>query len=436
MQPPGWQDAAPDRTPSAAPTRAESRDGPGFWGELPEQTVGRYEDFLRASVDWVWETDAGLLLDYVSAPVAARLGIPAQMLTGRPLADLGRFEAGQGRDRDAAAAIAARRPFRNAPYRMTGTDQREVPFRLSGVPFYDDETGEFAGYRGTAVYAEDLAPEAAAAQSAPFAAPDEELSALASILEEALLRYQDAAWRLANAKDSDVRAQAEPLRRTAHELRTPLNAIIGYADLALNGVFGPLDERYADCFRTIREAGRHLDGLVAQLQPRAPDDRSQPIKHETVDVAGIVAKAKAMVALAARNANVSIARVGPVAGGRVVGDPVALMQILVNLLSNAVKFTPSGGAIGLETFAGPDNRLHIAVWDTGVGIAEAEQQKIFEQDYRAAQGGALNQVPGLGLGLAISRELARRMGGDITVVSQPGQGSRFTLSLPQAPESA
>jgi len=435
MQPPGWQDAAPDTEPSAGRDRAESRESAAFWGELPDETIGRYEDFLRASVDWLWQTDAAMLLDYVSSPVAARLGIPAQMLTGRPPADLGRFDASHERDRDAPAAIAARRPFRDAPYRMTGIDRREVPYRLSGVPFYDDDTGEFAGYRGTAIHVPGDSPDRVPATTAPESA-DEDMRALASTLEEALLRYQDAAWRLANLKTAGAHSQTEPLRRTAHELRTPLNAIIGYADLALNGVFGPLDERYADCFRTIREAGRHLDHLVAQLQPSEPDEQAQALAQDTVDVAGIAAKAKAMVALAARTAGINITRVGPVVGGRVVGDRVALTQILVNLLSNAVKFTPSGGAVGLEAYAGPDNRLYIAVWDNGIGIAEPEQQKIFEQNYRAPQSDVLNKVPGLGLGLAISRDLARRMGGDITVVSQPGQGARFTLSLPLAPESA
>jgi len=434
MQPPGWQDAAPDTEPSAKRDRAEARESAKFWGELPDETVQRYEDFLRASVDWLWQTDAALRLDYVSSPVAARLGIPAQMLTGQALAALGRFEASGERDRDASAAMGKRRPFRNASYRMTGIGGREVPYRLSGVPFYSDETGEFAGYRGTAIYAAGDDFETARSGAVPQSA-DEDMRALASTLEEALLRYQDAAWRLSNVKSVETRAPAEPLRRTAHELRTPLNAIIGYADLALNGVFGPLDERYADCFRTIREAGRHLDRLVAKLQPNEADAQDQNLAKETVDVAGIVAKAKAMVALAARTAGVNISRVGPVAGGRVIGDRVALTQILVNLLSNAVKFTPSGGAVGLETYAGPDNRLHIAVWDTGVGIAEAEQEKIFDQNYRAPQSGALNKVPGLGLGLAISRDLALAMGGDISVVSQPGQGSRFTLSLPLASES-
>jgi len=434
MQPPGWQDATPDTEPSAGQGRAEPRESAVFWGELPEATVGRYEDFLRASVDWLWQTDGRLLLEYVSSPVTARLGIPPQMLTGRTLAELGRFETEGQRDRNAPAAIAARRPFRDAPFRMTGADGREVPYSLSGVPFYDEETGDFAGYRGTAIYAAESEPEEAVPAGARESA-DEDLQALASTLEEALLRYQDAAWRLSNLQETRGRAGIEPLRRTAHELRTPLNAIIGYADLALNGVFGPLDQRYSDCFRTIREAGRHLDQLVAQLQPAEPDERGHPLAQEVVDIAGIVAKAKAMVALAARTAGVNITRVGPVAGGRVLGDRVALTQILVNLLSNALKFTPAGGAVGLETFAGPDHRLHVAVWDTGIGIAESEQQKIFEQDYRAPQSGALNQVPGLGLGLAISRDLARRMGGDITVVSQPGQGSRFTLSLPLAPDS-
>ncbi len=143
-----------------------------------------------------------------------------------------------------------------------------------------------------------------------------------------------------------------------------------------------------------------------------------------------------MIALAARDAEVDISRVGPMAGGRVLGDAMACTQILVNLLGNAVKFTPAGGSVGLETLVGPDSTLRIAVWDTGIGIPEDEQARIFEDSYRAiavtGAGGPSGLGLGLGLGLAISRDLARAMGGDITVSSQPGQGARFILSLPLA----
>jgi signal transduction histidine kinase len=451
MQPPGWQEAPSERE--------EPAGGQTPWGvakladSAPErrfaEEIGRYEDFLRSTVDWLWETDAGLTLSYASSPVALKLGIPAQVLVGRPLMSLGSFatKAGDagGTERRVLDAIAARRPFRDAVFTMTGATDREVAYRLSGVPYFDGDSGSFAGYRGTAV----AASEAAETRSR---VDEEAARALAETLEEALIRQQDLSWRL-----SQTQAQAppqkepeepapktaapegmgdNPLARTAHELRTPLNAVVGYADLALKQMFGPLGERYLDCFRTIREAGRHLDNLVTHLQSSQRTAAEEALAAEAVDVAGIAAKAKAMIALAARDAEVDVSRVGPMAGGRILGDPTACTQILVNLLSNAVKFTPAGGSVGLETLVGPDASLRIAIWDTGIGIPEDEQARIFEDSYRATAVTGAGGPAGLGLGLAISRDLARAMGGDITVSSQPGQGARFILSLPLAKSPA
>ncbi|MCH8035941.1 MAG: hypothetical protein IIC53_02325 [Proteobacteria bacterium] len=440
MQPPGWQEALSERE--------EPAGGQAPWGVggtqdvAPErrfaEEIGRYEDFLRSTIDWLWETDAGLTLSYASSPVALKLGIPAQVLVGRALTALGRFETvgGGGDARRVRDAIAARRPFRDARFLMTGAEDREVAYRLSGVPYFDAATGAFAGYRGTAVAASEVAETQAKVD-------DEAMRVLAETLEEALIRQQDLSWRLSQAqKEPQEQAPEEavpveamgdnPLARTAHELRTPLNAMVGYADLALKQMFGPLGERYLDCFRTIREAGRHLDRLVTHLQASRSAATPEALSAEVVDVAAIAAKAKAMIALAARDAEVDISRVGPMAGGRVLGDAMACTQILVNLLSNAVKFTPAGGSVGLETLVGPDSTLRIAVWDTGIGIPEDEQARIFEDSYRATAVTGAGGPAGLGLGLAISRDLARAMGGDIAVSSQPGQGARFILSLPLA----
>jgi signal transduction histidine kinase len=111
---------------------------------------------------------------------------------------------------------------------------------------------------------------------------------------------------------------------------------------------------------------------------------------------------------------------------------VACTQILVNLLTNAIKFTPKGGSVGLETQTGPNGQLQIVVWDTGIGIPPEEQAKIFRSSYRVQPATGGHAAPGHGFGLAISRDLARAMDGDLTVSSQPGQGSRFILSLPLA----
>jgi len=400
--------------------------------------VGRYEDFLRCSVDWLWETDADLNLSYLSSPIALRLGIPAQVLLGRPILNLGHFLPSKTGGKT-PAPLEARRPFRDRAFAMTGANQREVVYRLSGVPYYDDDQGRFAGFRGTAI-----------AKSPPPSQADttqQELAALSKTLEAALLDNADLNWRLSRLADAAVPPSeaaspapetarpapvTPPLARTAHELRTPLNAVMGYADLGLSEVFGALPERYLDCFRSIREAGRHMDSLVAALHDSGPESEAAGLASEPVDFAGVAAKAKAMIALAAREAEVDISQVGAAAGGRVVGDHRACVQILLNLLSNAVKFTPAGGSIGLEIIAGPNGTLQIVVWDSGMGITSEEQEKIFRADYRADEVRAANTIPGSGLGLSISRNLARAMNGDLTVISQPGQGSRFVLSLPLA----
>lgn len=424
----------PDERSGSASPRA-----PDKLGRRKSLLLERYADFLRATVDWLWETDQDLTITHVSPQAARSLGVPAVHLVGKSLHALGRFGADDREREQTEAALEARRPFRDARFFIPRPDQDEIAVRLSGLPFYDQEFAAFRGYRGTAVVDEQ-------APATSLRRGNDDLQTLARALEDALLRSHELAWRLARqggevaaggsaaAPRSDTAAEptGRTLDRTAHELKTPLNAVIGYAELGLGQIFGPLGERYIDCFRTIREAGRHLDELVNQIRAKPPGEDRPALRADVVDVGAIVAKAKAMTALSAKAADVDIGRVGPMAGGKVLGDRLACTQILVNLLSNAIKFTPAGGSIGLETLVGPENQLHIVVWDTGVGIPLEEQGRIFESEYRAGGVPALNRPPGLGLGLAISREFARAMGGDLTVLSQPGQGSRFILSLPIA----
>ena len=493
MDPQGGDPAAPTLSLGGAETLSawpEDADSPAEARWRRSHIVGRYEDFLRCSVDWLWETDADLVLTFVSSPVALKLGLPAEFLIGRPILSLGYFRSPDSPDSSNSSGpeppgrgpLGHLRPFREVPFVMTGADARKVTYLLSGVPYFSNEDARFAGFRGTAVAAESRQPKSGQSKSgqaadslaatpaeAPVGAPVDaqatELAALSQALEEALLSNADLTWRLAriekeqpatqvqtpatvhapepagpaeavqSERQMDTQAESSrqaSLRRTAHELRTPLNAVMGYADLGLSEVFGPLGDRYLDCFRTIKEAGRHMDDLVAELQTAGRRAEKSDLAVEIVELAAVVAKAKAMIALAARNAGIDISRIGPMAGGQVVGDERACVQIILNLLSNAVKFTPPGGSVGLETIAGPNGTLQIVVWDSGAGISLEEQPKIFDPDYRAEGVRAAAKIPGQGLGLAISRDLARTMGGDLSVISQPGQGSRFILSLPLA----
>ncbi|MGH6948387.1 MAG: sensor histidine kinase [Kiloniellales bacterium] len=395
--------------------------------------VARYEDFLRASVDWLWEVDRDFALIFATSPMTAALGAPVQLAIGRKLQSLGGWRKEDGTAALPPQPIALRRPFRDAVFAFKAGDGKEIAYLLSGVPVFAQSDHRFAGYRGTArrLPVRPAVSAAATAQPDQGEATAEDSKVLMNALEETLLKHQELSWRLARL-EGERSDQRIPMARMAHELRTPLNAIVGYAELLLSGAAGEIGARTGDFLRTMLDASRHMDQLVGRLERQDKESGPTALRPEIVEVNSIIAKAKAITALAARTAQVDLRRVGPMAGGRVMADRLALTQILVNLLANAIKFTPSGGAVGLETLVGPGNQLRLVVWDSGVGIAAEEQEKIFENGYRSSKTAAGHD--GHGLGLSIARELARAMDGDLTVASQPAKGSRFTLSLPLAAE--
>ena len=379
----------------------------------------RYEDYLRSTVDWVWECSADLVLTYVSPPVALTLGIPAQLLRGRPLLDLGQFEDRQAGVSAAEAAIANRQPFRNSRYVIRSGDT-EVAYRLSGVPSFNEASGHFTGYRGTAVLDKGFGLDADS--------PEVERK-LVETLETVLARNIELETELAAAQGSENFGDGY-LARLAHELRTPLNAIVGYAQLATRQAAETLPKQIAGYLENIVTASRHLETLLADLDRSNRNDPAERLRSEVVDISEALQEAKRIVVIKAGEAGVDLSRVGPIPPWRVRGDRRACIQILVNLLGNAVKYTPEGGAVGAEAVPVDEATLEIKVWDTGIGIPESEQQRIFQSQYRADHGKIGHQSSGRGLGLAIVRDLARAMKGDIRLESMAGTGSCFILRLP------
>ena len=379
----------------------------------------RYEDYLRSTVDWVWECNANLALTYVSAPVALSLGVPAQLLRGRSLMELGHFEDAQAGTAEAVTAIANRRPFRNARF-VIRNGETEGIYRLSGVATFDETSGHFTGYRGTAV----LDRGGGEAEGTP-----EVEHKLVETLEAVLARNIELETELASAQNSG-KANGGYLARLAHELRTPLNAIVGYAQLATRVGEDKLPSALQSYLNNIVTASRHLETLLADLDHSNREESSTSLHSEPVDVSEALQEAKRIVVLKAGEAGVDLTRVGPIPPWRVRGDRRACIQILVNLLGNAVKYTPEGGAVGAEAVPVDENTLEIKVWDTGIGIPEAEQQRVFQSNYRADHGKDAHHSPGRGLGLAIVRDLARAMNGDIRLESMAGTGSCFILRLP------
>jgi signal transduction histidine kinase len=235
--------------------------------------------------------------------------------------------------------------------------------------------------------------------------------------------------------ESANRAKAEFLATMSHELRTPLNAIGGYVDLMQLGIRGAVTPEQLDDLARIKKSGRHLLALINDILNFAKLEAGK-VDFNVADTSllDLVGGVEALVSpqMHAKGIRVVYERCESDIVTR--ADAEKVQQILLNLLTNAQKFTPSGGRIGI-TCAAADDVVSIAVSDTGRGIPADKLESIFEPFVQVDRHLATDTVPysqrGIGLGLAISRELARAMGGDITAESILEQGSVFTLTLPR-----
>ena len=219
-----------------------------------------------------------------------------------------------------------------------------------------------------------------------------------------------------------VRVRDHFVSSVSHELRTPLTSIIGFVELCQaeslsQDVSGYLDRIHHNAWR--------LHHLVEDLLAAADKD-TRLESPRLVDLAALLDPVLASVAVLARDGGVSVE--GSVTETQVLGDAKRLEQVLVNLVANAVKYTPSGGQVRVE-IGHDDGWAHIRVSDTGIGIAPEETDRLFDRFYRSASARS-SPVPGIGLGLSITREIVRAHGGTVSVTSEVGFGSTFEVKLP------
>jgi signal transduction histidine kinase len=244
----------------------------------------------------------------------------------------------------------------------------------------------------------------------------------------------DLAIKLQRSAEFANKAKTAFLGAMSHELRTPLNAIGGYIDLLDMGLRGPVTEQQHADFARVKASQQHLTLLITEILNFARTESGRT-SYDIQDVNACDAMRRAVDLIEPLFAQKGLVFDGVSGETRVVGlgDPERVTQILVNLLSNAIKFTPAGGHVSADCELSGAN-IHIRVSDTGIGIDPGKHQAIFEPFVQLRES-LTDREGGVGLGLAISRDLARAMKGNLTVESKAGQGARFTLTLPRASET-
>ncbi|MFP5382929.1 MAG: ATP-binding protein [Gammaproteobacteria bacterium] len=253
----------------------------------------------------------------------------------------------------------------------------------------------------------------------------------ASDARQQLLLHELAVAR--DAAEAADRAKSAFLATMSHELRTPLNSIIGFTGIILQGLAGPLNDEQRTQLGMVNDSAHHLLALINDVLDISKIESEQlAIAHESFDLVTSLDKAAGIVRPLAEKKGLAFKMLTTGNIGSMTGDARRLEQILVNLLGNAVKFTDRGSVtISAERIAGRERGdiVHFRVVDTGIGIRQEDIPTLF-QPFHQLDSTLTRQREGSGLGLAISRRLAERMGGSITVESEPGNGSVFTLTLP------
>jgi PAS domain S-box-containing protein len=362
---------------------------------------------LRAAPDPIISAaESGEVVSWNNA--AERLfGVRRSDAIGRPLlALIGATELG-GPERDDAGATRRTLAFRRADGEPGSGELIEMPVAWDSQPLrvciVRDQTRIRRAQR-------DVEQQAA------------ELEALAAELESINASLLQRTGQLEHA----LRSRSRFYAAMSHELRTPINAIIGYNALLLDGIFGALTDPQRERLERGQRAARHLLELVNDVLDLSKIEAGRiDLAAETAVFPDLIEDLLDTVRALAEQHDVELRVRGDAAPHRIVTDPRRVRQILLNLLSNAIKFG-AGRPVDLVWGAAADGGLAVDVTDRGPGIEAVDIPRIFEEFEQAGDASAT----GTGLGLPISRRLARLLGGEVVVRSAPGRGSTFRLELP------
>jgi PAS domain S-box-containing protein len=377
----------------------------------------RYRTLIEHMSEGLLQADQNDVIQFANASFCQLLGYSPDELIGQVAFDLLLRE----EDRDFMFAT-------NQQRRRGVSDKYEIQLRkksgqliwvqISGAPVID-ASGKVVGTIGVHTdISERRRMEDALA---------EERALLALRVEERTAELRAVNTELARA----ARLKDEFLASMSHELRTPLNTILGMSETIAEQIYGPVTGEQSEALESILESGRHLLALINDILDLSKIEADQlSLELGPVLVEEICQSSLVFVRQTAQQKRQRLGLQIDPQVDRIQADSRRLTQMLVNLLSNAVKFTPDGGSVQLEV-AGDRARQQVqfSVTDTGIGIAPADLSRLF-QPFIQLDSRLARQYAGTGLGLALVARMARLHGGSVSVESELGQGSRFTISLP------
>jgi two-component sensor histidine kinase len=348
----------------------------------PAMRAERAQYYAKVGNEGAWECDEFLRLSELPLPLAKLTKKSADQMREQSFTRIFRLVEDDAEDLPLVAALAGRAAFAGQLVELRSNP--DVRLWLSGEPKIEN-SGRFLGYVGGYAFVD-------------------QTHAVRQLHEPPFAEQLDSA------------------------LRQPIARIIANADQISARSNGPIRQDYAGYANDISVAGRHLLGLIDDISDmQAVEQQDFRASAESVDLADIARRAAGLLKVRAADQSVRIDAPPIDEAIEAKGDFRRVLQIIVNLLSNAVRYSPPGSSVWIRTEIEGDLAA-VIVADQGKGIAISDQARIFEKFERLDP----NEPGGTGLGLYISRRLARAMGGDINVDSAPGQGSRFVLTLPLA----
>jgi PAS domain S-box-containing protein len=365
----------------------------------------RYQQIVELAEEGVWVIDSEAKTTYANQAMARMLGYTEAQMLGRPI-----FDFMDEADHQVASSNVERRKQgtgEKQEFKLKAKDGKAVWTYMSTSPVLDEN--------GKMLWSCSLVYDITERKQA-----DEQL-------RESSERISLANAELARA----TRLKDEFLASMSHELRTPLNAILGLSEALQEEVYGPLTDKQRKSLATIEQSGKHLLELINDILDLSKiESGKMEFQIAPVSVQILCESSLTFVRQQAHQKNIKLNSKIAEELGQIAVDERRIRQVLVNLLSNAVKFTPEGGEVWVEVEPDPEAEiLQLRVIDTGIGIAPENLDKLFKPfvqlDSRLSR-----RYAGTGLGLALVRRIVELHGGSISLESEVGKGSRFTVNLP------